>query len=660
MTNLAPPISRDGFIYHGALYVDAGNLNRHPRASLDELTALLRPEKSSAPAAKDQVGHWYVAQLKHYGLPTTKDKNAAKIRLLNALNSGDLKVPADVKKIESAMKKEYDAENRKAKAAAKAAEGAGSTKASAPKKENDAENRKAKAAAKATEAGGSKIASAPKKATGSKRKHDETPVTGASTSMPSADLCRPIAIAVGTKGQRQTAKKTTGSAAPLAIESKTSAKKTTGNAAPLAIAPKTPAKSKSIAQLREEERNEKNAKRDGIKKVRKLHADSKGDRHDDDYDPWHQHDIDSDTISDTEWSNKRKQSGVYTVTVSGNGSDWQSVRYDGSPNELIFCKDGDRMWGSYKFDVYEGMILMDPGPKREIQGLLFQWRGRSQIRPGIWEDTTGRGEMLFEEANVVKGTFFNLKNWRYEFSAKRKTGLAGTSRRGGKSYETEWTALGQANDWSGPAPIQIPAGEKPPRLGGWARRGRGGSIQSGPRSVASRAPKRVKDEHPESMDIDYDASSDPNLLAQISGRYSVDCRDISSTWPWNTDNMELDLCVDGDRLWGSFSWGPFDGVIQMYPGPTKFCPTTSLSFGWRVRENTTGDLRFGRGCTGNMTFYGGGRVSGELFGLHGQSVAFEAEKMDGSHSAGWRSFEQEWNGFVEETYGDYNRNRGWR
>jgi len=32
------------------------------------------------------VGHWYEAQLRHYGLPPTKDKNAAKVRLLGALN----------------------------------------------------------------------------------------------------------------------------------------------------------------------------------------------------------------------------------------------------------------------------------------------------------------------------------------------------------------------------------------------------------------------------------------------------------------------------------------------------------------------------------------------------------------------------------------------
>ncbi|GME62924.1 hypothetical protein GTA08_BOTSDO00891 [Neofusicoccum parvum] len=121
MSNFAPPISRDGFVYHGQLYVDAGNLNRHPRASEAELTALLRPKKSAKAAPqKDQVGHWYVAQLNHYGLPQTKDKNAAKVRLLDALNAGRLKVPPAVKKLEAALKKEYDAANRKAKAELKA------------------------------------------------------------------------------------------------------------------------------------------------------------------------------------------------------------------------------------------------------------------------------------------------------------------------------------------------------------------------------------------------------------------------------------------------------------------------------------------------------------------------------------------------------------
>ena len=88
-----PPISRDGFFYNGDLYVEVGDFNRHKRASLSEIKAILRPDlkaaKNALPAdKKDPVGHWYEAQLMHYGLPASKTKAVSKSRLLDALNEG--------------------------------------------------------------------------------------------------------------------------------------------------------------------------------------------------------------------------------------------------------------------------------------------------------------------------------------------------------------------------------------------------------------------------------------------------------------------------------------------------------------------------------------------------------------------------------------------
>jgi hypothetical protein len=68
--------------------------------------------------------HRYAAQLIHYGLPVTKDKNGAKVRLLNALNQFKLEVPAWILKLEvpawilkleGELKKEWEGENRKMK-----------------------------------------------------------------------------------------------------------------------------------------------------------------------------------------------------------------------------------------------------------------------------------------------------------------------------------------------------------------------------------------------------------------------------------------------------------------------------------------------------------------------------------------------------------------
>jgi hypothetical protein len=139
MSTFTPPVRRGDFLYSSVLYADPGNANHHPRASVAGLAALLRPEGPSlysggrkpepSSAAKDPPWHFYSAQLIHYGLPVTKDKNVAKVRLLNAMNQFKLEVPAWVIKVESELKKEWEAENRKTKKAAGAA-------AAAIKKEN--------------------------------------------------------------------------------------------------------------------------------------------------------------------------------------------------------------------------------------------------------------------------------------------------------------------------------------------------------------------------------------------------------------------------------------------------------------------------------------------------------------------------------------------
>lgn len=125
MSAFAEPARRGDFLYSSVLYADAGNANHHPRASTAELAALLRPEAPSlygkgckpdvATPAKDPVWRFYSAQLIHYGLPVTKDKNAAKMRLLTAMNQFKLEVPAWVLKLEGDLKKEWEAANRKLK-----------------------------------------------------------------------------------------------------------------------------------------------------------------------------------------------------------------------------------------------------------------------------------------------------------------------------------------------------------------------------------------------------------------------------------------------------------------------------------------------------------------------------------------------------------------
>jgi hypothetical protein len=111
-----PEIKIGDFLYRDTLFVDLGSNKRHPRASPQDLKVLLLPKSGTAP--KDQVAHWYEAQLIHYGLPRSKDKNTAKVRLTNAITAKTLAVPKEVTKMEAEMKKQYATALRKAKSPA--------------------------------------------------------------------------------------------------------------------------------------------------------------------------------------------------------------------------------------------------------------------------------------------------------------------------------------------------------------------------------------------------------------------------------------------------------------------------------------------------------------------------------------------------------------
>ena len=99
--SLASPVGKDGFYYNGSnLYVEVGSGNRHARASIAQLNDLLRPNSKQSKAAaaaaqpiQDKVGHWWEAQLTHYGLAASKNKSVCKVRLLDALNHNILNVP---------------------------------------------------------------------------------------------------------------------------------------------------------------------------------------------------------------------------------------------------------------------------------------------------------------------------------------------------------------------------------------------------------------------------------------------------------------------------------------------------------------------------------------------------------------------------------------
>ncbi|KIX07957.1 uncharacterized protein Z518_02611 [Rhinocladiella mackenziei CBS 650.93] len=126
MSNLE--IRRGDFLYRDNFFVDLGENKCHPRASISILQDLLFPGAVN-PVTKDQVDHWYEAQLIHYGLPQSKDKDTAKACLTNAITSNTLAVPSYLMQMEADMKNEYVSAARKARTAATKMQSATSTSA---------------------------------------------------------------------------------------------------------------------------------------------------------------------------------------------------------------------------------------------------------------------------------------------------------------------------------------------------------------------------------------------------------------------------------------------------------------------------------------------------------------------------------------------------
>ncbi|KAF2722864.1 hypothetical protein K431DRAFT_283375 [Polychaeton citri CBS 116435] len=118
MTDFIPPVVDGDFFYQNStLTVDVGGpLKRHARASPAEIEAYVSGKGVGGSGSKDQVAHWYEAQLVHYGLQRSKDKNTAKVRLLAVINDGEggLVQPRDLAEKERAMKRESAALARKA------------------------------------------------------------------------------------------------------------------------------------------------------------------------------------------------------------------------------------------------------------------------------------------------------------------------------------------------------------------------------------------------------------------------------------------------------------------------------------------------------------------------------------------------------------------
>ncbi|OQD61849.1 hypothetical protein PENPOL_c015G04938 [Penicillium polonicum] len=101
-------------VFHGQwffngskLYVTTTAGEVHPRATWEELDEIFAAPIGHKTNVPDYQGHWYEAQLLHYGLAPTRNKAAAKMRLMDAFQDGTLEVPVEILRIESTLRRNW-------------------------------------------------------------------------------------------------------------------------------------------------------------------------------------------------------------------------------------------------------------------------------------------------------------------------------------------------------------------------------------------------------------------------------------------------------------------------------------------------------------------------------------------------------------------------
>jgi hypothetical protein len=169
--------------------------------------------------------------------------------------------------------------------------------------------------------------------------------------------------------------------------------------------------------------------------------------------------------------------------------------------------------------------------------------------------------------------------------------------------------------------------------------------------------KPVKQERPATVKLERTPTTPrvPTSI-QLSGTYKITCPAATSTFPsLNPSSLRLDLCRDEPRevWWATFTFATWHCVILMDPGPTYETLGERCTLGWRMRDLENGELRFGKRCTGEMTFFRDQTIRSYLFNVPGAgTIEFWGPRMKSKGVLrSTDGLKAEWDDFVNEAYG---------
>ena len=549
--SFAAPVSKDGFHYNGDLWVEVGGgLHRHKRASTAELINLLRPDKKSktankSPANGDNVGHWWEAQLKHYGLLPSKTKAVAKVRLLDALNAKSLHIPKNILKIEDNLRKEFNTAERKAKAQHKAQLNETVPKTSANKKRKHAGNV------------GNEVVQ-PK--TKRPRQAPEMPIENTNAiNIPNMNGVHQKQLSIRDSSHQIESSSATMEFSQHFPTQKVPSRMTKNIEKPsvkrnmLTIIEDGFGVRTSAAKFLERIKNDPVLKEDPVVKrnpvVKKDLVVKKNPV------------VKKDPVVKKESTLKKEPPVKNEATVKKEPVIKDSVVKQESIGRKTPVVKAEKV------------LKKQPNMKKD---------------PSIKAETSFKQELLtMEEPFVKKDPMFRAdKSFKKEMPVK-------------KEHATKKEAVSRD------------------------------STSVNEESILKPEPM-VKMESP--------SKSSPQRfisLGLINGTYDVYCPDIAAE-----SGSTLMLCLEGDRLWGCFDFGAYQGVM-LFPQRPYRASDEPILCQWRGIEAQTGNFAGGDDCTGYVEFCGDGSIRGTL-GLF-QSCDFVGVHRPGPSSRSIASFRDEWN-----------------
>ncbi|SCO89221.1 uncharacterized protein FRV6_13349 [Fusarium oxysporum] len=445
----APPVSEDGFAFaEGVFFAQSSGQNRHRRATATELK-----EHFTSGNDKDHPAHWFEAQLIHYGLPPSKTKSVARMRLFDAVNAGNLKVPANVSKLETKLKKEWTKNDREAKKGAASKPAAQVTpvktemkKTSAPgskRKANDDESNatfkkpktvapkavtpKAKAPAKTP-------AKAPAKSTA--RTAAKDPETG-----PAQTLARKPQTARCVRGGASQAAGRGASTAATEPTKQPRTKQTArrGNSSRWSTGGPSRQTARDPSPEAPRFATPQTARRSGAFAARgRIPAPSGYDDAPPPYSEFPDQDYSSDEnnssddVDEVSLAPLGLLNGDYEVESLDVSEQWD---FDPDEFQLTLTISGNRLWGRFNLGVYEGVLLFEERPMRSSHDRVwFKWRGREDQGPVIYGDNN-EGWMEFLGDGRIEGW---LGHQSLSFQARRLPGQGTRSSIDARTLQDEW------------------------------------------------------------------------------------------------------------------------------------------------------------------------------------------------------------------------------